>query len=49
MRMNSNPVPMWLRFVAAFLIFGGLGLLEYQDAQTEALIAAQSSSQVASK
>lgn len=48
-RRNRNPVPLWLRFVAAILIFGGLGALEYQDAQTEALIEAQSAGQVARK
>lgn len=37
--MNRNPLPMWARFVAVALIFAGYGLLEWQDAQTEALIA----------
>lgn len=39
--MNRNPLPIWARIVAVALIFAGYGLLEMQDAHTDALIAKQ--------
>ena len=35
---ERNPLPRWLRWLAAALIFGGYGLLEYQDHITEQAI-----------
>lgn len=37
--MNTNPLPMWARVLAVVLVFGGYGLLEWQDAATERGIA----------
>ena len=37
--MNTNPLPLWARVLAAVLVFGGYGLLEWQDAATERAIA----------
>lgn len=33
-----NPLPVWARLLAVCLIFGGYGLLEWQDAQVEMVI-----------
>lgn len=44
---ERNPIPRWLRWLAAVLIFGGLAALEYQDAQVEQAI--QQSTQGATK
>ena len=35
---ERNPTPRWIRWLAAALIFGGLAILEYQDAQVEQAI-----------
>lgn len=35
---HGNPLPRWIRWLAAVLIFGGLAVLEYQDAQVEQVI-----------
>ena len=32
---ESKPLPRWVNWLAAVLIFGGLAVLEYQDAQVE--------------
>lgn len=37
--MNTNPLPLWARVLAVVLVFGGYGLLEWQDAATEIGIA----------
>ena len=44
---ERNPIPRWLRWLAAVLIFAGYGLLEYQDHITEQAI--QQSTQGATK
>ena len=35
---ERNPLPRWVNWLAAVLIFGGLAVLEYQDAQVEQAI-----------
>ena len=35
---ERNPIPRWLRWLAAVMVFAGYGLLEYQDAQVEQAI-----------
>ena len=35
---ERNPIPRWLRWLAAVLILAGYGLLEYQDHITEQAI-----------
>lgn len=37
--MNTNPLPVWARVLAVALVFGGYGLLEWQDHDTERGIA----------
>ena len=32
---ERRPLPCWVNWLAAILIFGGYAVLEYQDAQTE--------------
>ena len=44
---ERNPIPRWLRWLAAVLILVGYGLLEYQDHITEQAI--QQSTQGATK
>ena len=45
--MNTNPLPLWARVLAVVLVFGGYGLLEWQDAATERAIAASTATHVA--
>lgn len=35
---ERRPLPRWVNWLAAVLIFGGLAVLEYQDAQVEQAI-----------
>lgn len=35
---ESKPLPRWVMWLAAILIFGGYAVLEWQDAQTEQAI-----------
>ena len=35
---ERRPLPRWVNWLAAALIFAGYGLLEYQDAQVEQAI-----------
>ena len=35
---ERRPLPRWVSWLAAVLIFGGLAVLEYQDAQVEQAI-----------
>ena len=35
---ERNPIPRWLRWLAAVMVFAGYGLLEYQDHITEQAI-----------
>ena len=35
---ERNPLPRWVNWLAAVLIFGGLAVLEYQDHITEQAI-----------
>ena len=35
---ERRPLPRWVMWLAAILIFGGYAVLEYQDAQTEQVI-----------
>lgn len=44
---ERRPLPRWVNWLAAVLIFGGLAALEYQDAQVEQAI--QQSTQGATK
>lgn len=44
---ESKPLPKWVMWLAAVLVFGGYGLLEYQDHITEQAI--QQSTQGATK
>jgi hypothetical protein len=37
---ESKPLPRWVMWLAAALIFGGYALLEWQDAQVEQAIQA---------
>ena len=37
---ERRPLPRWVNWLAAILIFGGYAVLEYQDAQTEQVIQA---------
>ena len=32
---ERRPLPRWVMWLAAVMVFGGYALLEYQDAQTE--------------
>lgn len=32
---ESKPLPRWVMWLAAVMVFGGYALLEYQDAQVE--------------
>ena len=44
---ECRPLPRWVNWLAAALIFGGLAVLEHQDAQVEQAI--QQSTQGATK
>ena len=35
---ERRPLPRWVMWLAAALVFGGLGVLEYQDARVEQAI-----------
>ena len=35
---ERRPLPSWVNWLAAILIFGGYAVLEWQDAQTEQVI-----------
>ena len=35
---ERRPLPRWVNWLAAILIFGGYAVLEWQDAQTEHVI-----------
>lgn len=35
---ERRPLPSWVNWLAAILVFGGYAVLEYQDAQTEQVI-----------
>ena len=35
---ERRPLPRWVNWLAAALVFGGLAVLEYQDAQVEQAI-----------
>lgn len=39
MNTNTNPLPRWVPWAAAVVIFAGFGALEALDARTELLIA----------
>lgn len=38
---ERRPLPRWVNWLAAILIFGGYAVLEWQDAQTEQVIQAR--------
>ncbi len=38
---ESKPLPKWVMWLAAVMVFGGYAVLEWQDAQTEQVIQAR--------
>ena len=38
---ERRPLPRWVMWLAAVMVFGGYALLEYQDAQVEQVIQAR--------